>query len=43
MGGGTGVRRRDGQHWNTWQAQLVSSAQLRIGFVVLILCRLAAW
>jgi len=25
MGGGSGVRRRDGQHRDTWQAQLVGS------------------
>jgi len=43
MGGGSGVRRRDGQHWDTWQAQLVGSAQLRIGPVVLVLCGLATW
>jgi len=42
MGGGSGVRRRDGQHPDTWQAQPVSADQLRVGPAVLVLGRLAA-
>jgi len=42
MGGGSRVRRRDGQHPDTWQAQSVGAAQLRVGSAVLVLGRLAA-
>jgi len=42
MGGGSGVRRRDGQRPDTWQAQPIGADQLRVGPAVLVLGRLAA-
>jgi len=43
MGGGSGVRRRDGQYPDTWQARLVSADRLRVGPAVLVLGGLVAW
>jgi len=43
MGGCSSVRRRDGQRSDTWQAQPVYSALLRVGPAVLILGWLASW